>query len=78
MRQPHGVVQGVSLRNYRPGEVYDIPPTLADYLVMENYAILEMRDRDSARSCRGGTRREAVDIRVGATPAIPSAPRRFP
>jgi hypothetical protein len=45
IRQPHGTVSGVSLRTYRPGEVYDIPPTLADYLVLEEYAILEMRDR---------------------------------
>jgi hypothetical protein len=39
------MVSGVSLRNYRPGEVYDIPSTLAYYLILEEYAILEMRDR---------------------------------
>jgi hypothetical protein len=48
IRQPYGSVNGVSLRTYRPGEVYDIPPTLADYLVLEEYAILEMRDRNGA------------------------------
>lgn len=46
IRQPRETVSGVSLRTYRPGEVYDIPPTLADYLVLEEYAILEMRDRE--------------------------------
>ena len=46
VRQPHGTVSGVSLSSYRSGEVYDIPATLAEYLVMESYAILEMRDRD--------------------------------
>ena len=45
-RRPQGVVQGVSLKYYRAGEVYDLPPTLAEFLVMEDYAILEMRDRD--------------------------------
>jgi hypothetical protein len=45
IREPHGTVNGVSLRNYRAGEVYDIPSTLADYLILEEYAILEMRHR---------------------------------
>ncbi len=44
-RQPSGVVQGMSLNYYRPGEVYDLSPSLAEYLVMEKYAIIEMRDR---------------------------------
>jgi hypothetical protein len=37
-------MNGLSLRHYRPGEVYDVPPVVADYLVMERLAILEMRD----------------------------------
>ena len=45
-RQPVGVIQGVSLKHYRPGEVYELPPSLADYLVIEQYAIFEMRERD--------------------------------
>jgi hypothetical protein len=46
-RRPQGVLQGaVSLQYYRPGEVYDLPPTLAEYLVMEGFAILEMREHD--------------------------------
>jgi hypothetical protein len=48
-RRPQGVVQGVSLQHYRPGEVYDLPPALAEYLVMEGFAILEMRDHDKPR-----------------------------
>ena len=46
IQQPKGTVSGASLRSYRPGEVYDIPSTLADYLILEKYAILEMRDRE--------------------------------
>lgn len=44
-RQPLGVVQGMSLKHYRPGEVYELPPSLAEYLVVEDFAIFEMRDR---------------------------------
>ena len=44
-RQPIGIVQGMSLNYYRPGEVYELPTSLAEYLVMEDYAIVEMRDR---------------------------------
>ena len=46
-RQPIGIVQGMSLNYYRPGEVYDLPSSLAEYLVMEKCAIVEMRDRHS-------------------------------
>ena len=42
-RQPLGTVQGVSMKYYRPGEVYELPPPLAEYLVVEKYAMLEMR-----------------------------------
>ena len=48
-RQPFGTVQGVSLKHYRLGEVYELPAALAEYLVMEEYAALEMRDREKAR-----------------------------
>jgi hypothetical protein len=48
-RQPLGTIQGMSLNYYRPGDVYDLPQSLAEYLVMERYAIIEMRQqqRDS-------------------------------
>jgi hypothetical protein len=45
-RQPLGVLHGITLNYYRPGEVYDLPQSLAEYLVMENYAMIEMRDRE--------------------------------
>jgi hypothetical protein len=41
-----GVIHGISLNYYRPGEVYDLPQSLAEYLVMEEYAMIEMRDRE--------------------------------
>ena len=49
-RQPIGMVQGMSLNYYRPGEVYELPPSLAEYLVMEKYAIIEMRNREKAHA----------------------------
>jgi hypothetical protein len=36
----------MSLNHYRAGAVYELPPSLAEYLVMEKYAIVEMRDRE--------------------------------
>jgi hypothetical protein len=45
-RYAQGIVNGISLKHYRPGEVYDLPPAIAEYLVMEDYAILEMRNHD--------------------------------
>jgi hypothetical protein len=42
-RQPFGNIQGVSLKHYRLGEVYEVPPSLGEYLVMEGFAIFEMR-----------------------------------
>jgi hypothetical protein len=33
----------MALKPYVPGEVYDISPTLADYLVLQGYAKPEMR-----------------------------------
>ncbi|HKY20943.1 MAG TPA: hypothetical protein VJM31_06965 [Vicinamibacterales bacterium] len=46
IREPAGATVEASLNYYRPGEVYDIPANLAEYLVMEEFAIFEMRERD--------------------------------
>lgn len=63
LRQPTGTVQGVALRHYRPGQVYDLPASLAAYLVTEGFAIVEMRteqnmnvpaDRDRRRKAPPG------------------------
>ena len=45
-RQPKGMIQGMSLNYYRTGEVYDLAPSVAEYLIMEKCAIVEMRDRE--------------------------------
>jgi hypothetical protein len=43
-KRPSEMLGELSLEHYRQGEVYDIPSTLAEYLVMEKCAIIEMRD----------------------------------
>jgi hypothetical protein len=50
IRQPSGAVDGVSLRDYARGRRYDLPSSLAEYLVAQGFAFLEMRR--SARSTR--------------------------
>jgi hypothetical protein len=43
VHQPTGMVQGLSLRDYRIGHVYDLPASVAAQLVMEGFAFVEMR-----------------------------------
>jgi len=49
LRQPVGSVHGVALKWYRQGQVYDLPATLAAYLVTEGFGMIEMRS-DQQRS----------------------------
>lgn len=42
--QPSGSVGGISLGHYHVGRVYEVEPTLANYLVAEGLATFEMRD----------------------------------
>ena len=46
LRQSLGHVDGVSLRYYHPGSVYEVPPNVANYLVAEGLARFEMRNDD--------------------------------
>jgi hypothetical protein len=50
LRELHGVVDGMSLHYYHAGCVYDLAPQLAEYLVAEGFARVEMRR--SQRSSR--------------------------
>jgi hypothetical protein len=47
LRQPKGTIQGIALKAYHPDRVYDLAPALAEFLIAEGYALLEMR-RDAA------------------------------
>jgi hypothetical protein len=57
MRHPTGVVDGISLHYYRAGEVYDLPVVLAEYLVAEGFASIEMRQHDRSSRPRRYVRR---------------------
>jgi hypothetical protein len=43
VRQTEGDLCGISLGHYKRNQVYDLAPTLANYLVAENMAMFEMR-----------------------------------
>ena len=55
-------VDGISLAHYLPGRVYDVPPLLADYLVMQGYAIFEMRRRQRSHRARPHERRRSCGV----------------
>jgi hypothetical protein len=61
IRQPRGTVDGVQLGSYRPGQTYDLAPALADYLVLEGCALLEMRRGERSTRRRPNERREPSD-----------------
>jgi hypothetical protein len=56
-RAMRGVVDGMSLHYYHAGEAYDVSPQLAEYLVAEGFASIEMRQRERSSRPRGRDRR---------------------
>jgi hypothetical protein len=48
VKPPPSVFEGISLRLYRVGSVYEITPTLGNYLVAEGYAQIELRENRSS------------------------------
>jgi hypothetical protein len=58
VKRPSGTVDGMDLRRYVPGELYDVSPSLADYLVMEGFATFEMRAQKRVRLKKKRDRRE--------------------
>ena len=45
IKRPTGAVDGMALKRYTPGEVYDLSAAMADYLVLQGFALPEMRRR---------------------------------
>ena len=43
LKRPTGTLDGMPLKRHVPGEVYDVPASVAEYLVMEGFALPEMR-----------------------------------
>jgi hypothetical protein len=58
VKRPNGTVDGMALKPYVPGEVYDISPALADYLVLQGYAKPEMRSPARVAVKKKGDRRQ--------------------
>ena len=63
VRRPVGTVDGVSLAQYRPGHVYDVQASsLAEYLIIQGFAVAEMRrGQRSHRRRETDRRRPAID-----------------
>ena len=57
MREPRGSVDGMSLHYYHAGEAYDVSSQLAEYLVAEGFASIEMRLRQRSARPRSTDRR---------------------
>jgi hypothetical protein len=57
MRQPSGSVDGISLGYFRVGRTYELDPLLAQYLVLEGYAVIEMRRLQRSSRTRANDRR---------------------
>jgi hypothetical protein len=56
-QQPSGSVDGISLDSFRVGCTYEINPLLAQYLVLEGYAFIEMRRLQRSSEPRRNDRR---------------------
>jgi hypothetical protein len=50
-----GTVDGIPLDKYTPGEAYDLSPALAEYLIVQGFAISEMRAGEPRRSDKKDT-----------------------
>jgi hypothetical protein len=48
--RPTGTLDGIPLDKYTPGETYDLSPALAEYLIVQGFAISEMRAGEPRRS----------------------------
>ncbi|HKY20148.1 MAG TPA: hypothetical protein VJM31_02920 [Vicinamibacterales bacterium] len=59
IRDPTGAVDGMSLRYYHAGAAYDIPGGLAEYLVAQGFATIEMRNRERSTRPRTYQRRRS-------------------
>jgi hypothetical protein len=43
VKQPQGTAEDFALRGYRVGQCYDLPATVAFYLIVNDYAVAELR-----------------------------------
>jgi hypothetical protein len=62
VHQADGNINGISLKSYRQGHVYDVVSGLAEYLVAEGIGIIEMR-RGEALDATPRERRQSAHRR---------------
>ena len=62
VREPRGSVDGMSLHYYHAGEAYEVPTQLAEYLVAEGFASIEMRQRQRSSRTRSNDRRQSSRV----------------
>jgi hypothetical protein len=58
VRQTIGIINGVSLRRLKPGQTYDLDSSIAGYLVVQGFAVIEMRRGQRSRRVRPNDRRK--------------------
>ena len=59
IREPKGTVDGMSLHYYHEGGAYDVSTRLAEYLVADGCAAIEMRQRQRSHRIRSTDRRRS-------------------
>jgi hypothetical protein len=60
VKRPNGTVDGIALKRYTPGEIYDLSPSVADYLVIQGFALPEMRQGRKATVKKKSDRRRRL------------------
>lgn len=61
IRRPTGAPYG-GTDSYRPGQVYDVPATLGEYLVAKGFAAVEMRGNSTHQQFAGRERRKFYEV----------------
>jgi hypothetical protein len=62
IRQPHGDLHGIKLESYRLGQSYDFAPVLANLLVVQGIARVEIGERANPVE-RSESRRSQASLR---------------
>jgi hypothetical protein len=59
LKAPTGIIDGFDVRNLKVGTVYDLPISLASLLIVEEYALSEMRGSTGESQDRGKRERSS-------------------
>ena len=59
LKQPSGRLDGMELKRYILGESYNVSPAVAEYLVLNQFAIVEVRGQQRSSRQRPHERRHS-------------------